>query len=80
MWSRAQQLTYFSVAETSEKLDQIEVNTQELLRHLGESDVKKSSQPDGIQSRVLKCLKYEAAGVLAKVHELALQTDTTRGL
>ena len=74
-------MTYsFSVAERSEKLDQIEVNTQELLCHLGESDVKKSSQPDGFHSRALKCPKYEAAGLLAKVHDLALQTATTRGL
>lgn len=32
----------------AESVVQIEVNTQELLHHLGESDVKKSSQPDGI--------------------------------
>lgn len=37
-----QQLTLtFSEAERSEKLDQIEVNIQELLCHLDESDVKK---------------------------------------
>lgn len=76
-----QQLTFtFSEADRSEKLDQIEVNIQELLCHLDESDVKKSIKTDGIQSRALKYFKYKAAGQLDKVHDLALQTVTTRGL
>lgn len=76
-----QQPTFtFSEAERSEKVDQIEVNIQELLYHLDESDVKKSTKKDGIQSRALKYLKYKAAGCLGKVYDLALQTTTTRGL
>lgn len=44
------------------------------------SDVKKSAKTDGIQSRALKYLKYEASGQLDKEYDLALQRATTRGL
>lgn len=37
--------------------DQIQVNTQELLCRLGESEVNKLSQSDGSQPRVLSCLR-----------------------
>lgn len=69
----------FFVADKSEKLNQFEVNTQDLLVQIDKSDVSKSLGLDNIHPSILKELKYEIAELLAVMCNIITKSHCAGG-